>query len=47
MVDNDDFPRPEKLLRDYDGTESINRSPTRVADDMSVALLEAESTGRV
>lgn len=47
MVDNDDFPRPQELLGNDDGTQRVDRPAARVADDVGVAFRQAEGFGGI
>jgi len=47
MVDDNEFSSTEKLLRDDNAAQRIGSSTTRIANDMGISFLEAQSTGRV
>lgn len=47
MVDDDDLTSAEQLLRDGDRANGIDCATASIADNVSVALLQAENTSGV
>lgn len=47
MVNDDDLARAEELLRYRERADRLNGTAACVADDVGVALLQAEDLGRV
>jgi hypothetical protein len=47
VVNDDDFPGPEQLLRDYQATQGLDGSATSIADDVGIALLKSKDLGWV
>jgi hypothetical protein len=47
MMKYDDFPGPEKLLRDDDGTKGLDCATTCVANNVCIAFRQTESFGRI
>lgn len=43
-MEEDNFPRPQQLLRNYNTAESVANTPSGVADDMGVTFLKAEGS---
>ena len=47
VVDDDDLAGAEELLRYRERADRLDGAPARVADDVGVALLQAQDLGRV
>jgi hypothetical protein len=47
MVDNDNLPRTEQLLRDNDTAQRIGDPSSSIANDMGIALFETKCAGGI